>query len=586
VLVAALCMAAISSGVALPRAAPAPPPEARARGSARIERTSTQVLSARNTTGSAEASALRPGAARNRRTAGCALPVNYLRRIRRGYAPGRSPDILMVPREPNFFGALPAVTSHSGPWNYVQQVPLVFYGPGSIRSQGDLTLAREATLADIAPTIAELVGAPFPQSRPGRAISEALVPEPARRRPALVLTIVWDGGGWNVLNTWPKAWPTLARMARRGTSVSNVVVGSSPSVTPAVHATIGTGAFPKQHGVVDIPLRTPDGVVPYSFPLGSSHLLEMRTLADLYDPTSHNRARIGMFAFQFFHLGMMGHGASLPGGDRDIAVIAEREDGQFVTRSGDFFTNEGSYYLPPYTSSVPGFGEDLRAVDLEDGRLDSRWGGTIDLRDPSHVRHSPVWVRYQTRVIEEVMRKEGFGRDRIPDLFFVNYKEIDDVGHNWNMLGRQTRDTLRASDDMLARLIHWLDQTVGRNRWVIALTADHGQTPLPTEVGAWPIRMNALTYDVARHFGVRAGDLFAEERPAGLWLRRSTMAANGITAEEISSYLLDYRIRDNASGASGIPRQYRKRMGERVFSAVFPGRSLGSIWRCARRATP
>jgi predicted AlkP superfamily pyrophosphatase or phosphodiesterase len=197
-----------------------------------------------------------------------------------------------------------------------------------------------------------------------------------------------------------------------------------------------------------------------------------------------------------------------------------------------------------------------------------------------------VWVRYQTRVIEEVMRKEGFGRDRIPDLFFVNYKEIDDVGHNWNMLGRQTRDTLRASDDMLARLIRWLDETVGRNRWVIALTADHGQTPLPTEVGAWPIRMNALTYDVARHFGVRAGDLFAEERPTGLWLRRSTMAANGITSKEIASYLLDYRIRDNASAASDVPRQYRKRMGERVFSAVFPGRSLGSIWRCARRATP
>jgi arylsulfatase A-like enzyme len=514
----------------------------------------------------------------------CTLPVEQLQRIRRGHAHGRSPDLLMVPRAPNFFGALPAVTSHSGPWDYVQKVPLVLYGPGFIRALGDLHLARHPTLADIAPTIAELIGLPWPRSRPGRAISQALVPEEERAGgPALVLVIVWDGGGWNVLNRWPDSWPTLARMARQGASVRGVVVGSSPSVTPAVHATIGTGAFPKQHGVVDIPLRTRNGILPYSFPGGSSRVLDMSTLADLHDRATGNAARVGMFAFQFFHLGMMGHGAAWPGGDRDIAVIVQRQAGRSVTRAGDFETNEDSYVLPPYVPETPGFETDVRTVDSGDGRVDSRWMGSGDLTDPSDVRHSPVWVHYQTRITQEILRRESFGKDAVTDLFFTNYKEIDDVGHNWNMLEPEMGSVLRSSDAMLDRLIDFLDANVGRGRWVIALTADHGQAPLPSSSGAWPIRMRVMTRDLGRRFGIAARKIIAEERPTGLWLDRSALEAEGITQKDIARWLMDYRLEDNVKRDEDVPSRYRTRLEERLFAAVFPARELRRIWGCARR---
>jgi hypothetical protein len=513
----------------------------------------------------------------------CTLPVDQLQRVRRGHAPGRSPDVVLVPRAPNFFGALPAVTSHSGPWDYVQRVPLVLYGPGFIRARGDIDLARHPTLADIAPTIAELIGLPWPRTRPGRAISRALVPEPRRpEAPALVLVIVWDGGGWNVLHRWPDSWPTLARMTRRGSSVRGVVAGSSPSVTPAVHATIGTGAFPKQHGVVDIPIRTADGILPYSFPEGSSRVLEMSTLADLHDRATGNAAKVGMFAFQFFHLGMMGHGAAWPGGDRDIAVIAQRQAGRTVTRAGDFDTNEDLYVMPPYVPETPGFEGDVHAVDSSDGRVDSTWMGSGDLTDPSDVRHSPVWVRYQTRITEEILQRESFGQDAVTDLFFTNYKEIDDVGHNWNMLEPEMGSVLRSSDAMLDRLIDFLDSNVGRDRWVIALTADHGQAPLPSTSGAWPIRMKVMIRDLGRHFGVPARRFIAEERPTGLWLDRGVLEAEGMTQRDIARFLMDYTLEDNTRPGADLPSRYRSRLREPLFSAVFPARQLGRIWECAR----
>src|SRR5680860_33807 len=187
----------------------------------------------------------------------CAEDLEILRRVRAGLHRERGPEIATVPREPNYFGGFSTYT-HSGPWDYVQRVPLALYGPGFIKSQGDLKLQRRVTLADVAPTLAELVGVELPGDRPGRAITEALVDENRRGRPKVIVQLVWDGGGTNVLEQWPESWPTLGRIMAEGTSILDVEVGASPSVTPAVHATIGTGAFPRQHGIVGIRARDGD----------------------------------------------------------------------------------------------------------------------------------------------------------------------------------------------------------------------------------------------------------------------------------------------------------------------------------------
>src|SRR5688500_16246350 len=55
------------------------------------------------------------------------LPV-LARRIRRGHVPGASPDINLIPREPNYIGTA-AAPVHSGPWDYLARVPLVIFGP-------------------------------------------------------------------------------------------------------------------------------------------------------------------------------------------------------------------------------------------------------------------------------------------------------------------------------------------------------------------------------------------------------------------------------------------------------------------------
>ena len=83
----------------------------------------------------------------------CSLGPEILQRIARGVRPDRGGDIQLVPREPNFVrGGL----SHAGPWDYLQRIPMLWYGPGYVRPG---SYDEPVTLADVAPSITLVTGA-------------------------------------------------------------------------------------------------------------------------------------------------------------------------------------------------------------------------------------------------------------------------------------------------------------------------------------------------------------------------------------------------------------------------------------------
>jgi hypothetical protein len=502
----------------------------------------------------------------------CALPKQHLLRIARGVFPGRSPEITVVPREPNFFGSFTA-NSHSGPWDYVQRVPVVLWGPGYVKRQGAIAPEKEVHNLDIVATIAELVGQELPEERPGRALTEALVPGSKRTTPPkLVVTIVWDGGGDNVLQQWPGAWPNLKGLIRDGTRLSASVVGSSPPVTPASHASIGTGTYPSEHGIVDIPLRI-DGQMDGSWPNKSPKYLAVPSFADLYDQATGNAAEIAMVADHNWHLGMIGHGSYMAGGDKDFGVILNDADG--------LTTNPNYYSLPPYLGDVEGWEEDVRTIDASDGEVDDLWMGNDVLTEDRLARETPAMTLYQTRIIRELVEREGLGADEVTDLLFVNYKQVDYVGHRFNMVQPEMESVLEYTDQELGELVEFFDETVGENNWVLALTADHGSTPAAISTKAWPIGMEALTNSIADEFETTSGKLFDAQRVTGLWTNQEGLDELGITHEEIADFMIEQRIKDNAVAVEELPEGYDERLDEPIFSAVFPTDQMDRILECA-----
>ena len=81
------------------------------------------------------------------RSSACALPPRELLRVWQGTKLPARGEIQLVAAEPDYVGG---GLSHAGPWDYVQEVPLLFYGPGRVPALGRVD--GRATLADIAPT--------------------------------------------------------------------------------------------------------------------------------------------------------------------------------------------------------------------------------------------------------------------------------------------------------------------------------------------------------------------------------------------------------------------------------------------------
>lgn len=507
--------------------------------------------------------------------AACRLPERYYDRIHRDYFEGRSPDIIALPQEPNYYGSFVG-TSHSGPWDYLQRIPIVLYGPGTIAAQGDIAPDREVTLADIAPTVAEMLGAEWPDDRPGRALTEALLPEGEREKPKLIITVVWDGGGWNVLEEWPDAWPELTKLIDEGTSVTNALVGTSPSNTPVAHTNIGTGTFPDQHGIVDIRIRQGSKTVD-SFVNKAGKYVEVPTIADTYDLAVDNEAEIGLFGYHPWHVGMLGHGARIPGADKDLAALVSHRGEDIVGVDKRYFE------FPPYADDVPGMDEDIQLTDAADGSVDGLWLGNDVFNDSFTRKHSPVYIRYQTRVVREMIQRENFGVDDVSDLFFVNYKPMDTIGHKYNMVNREMESAVRASDGELAKLRALLDAAVGKDEWVMIMTADHGQTPMARTTGAWPVRLEEMMRDTARHFKTEVKKLFIDGRVGFIWTNRKSLAKLGITEEEIADFMTSYTLGENVETAT-VPKGYKKRLDEKILAAAWPTKHTEAIATCIEGA--
>ncbi len=493
----------------------------------------------------------------------CSIPHQYLLRTWRGWRPDRGAQLSYIPLEPNFVGSgLP----HVGPWDYVEDVPMLWYGPGIIPA--GQTVKRPVTLAGIAPTVAKILHFDGFHPIDGQPMNEAV--QAGAPIPKVVVTMVWDAGGRNVLDYWPDSHPYLDSLIPKGTWFDDASVGSSPTSTAQDHATIGTGDFPNHHGIVGHHLEI-GGRLTSPWNDGPSFLIEP-TLADIYDRAMGNKPVVGIVGTVDIHFGMLGHGSFFTGGDRDIAL----------TRSvvgGDTLTDEGfTWNLPPrdapyfklakYANDVPGFANDVRRVDQADGKLDGLWrGNSIDQLLKGF--DTPARTPYQERVVETVVKKEGFGKDDTPDLLYLNFKEIDYISHVWSMNSLEMRDAVVAQDLALKRFVAFMNQQVGKGNWVLALTADHGAMPDPAVSGGFQISTAPIEAGINAKFDTNGDDVPVVNlvQPSQVFLNTDELTKNGFTVGDVARWIMTLTQAQSAGpGATVDPAT----ANDKVFQAAFP----------------
>lgn len=489
----------------------------------------------------------------------CEVPPDYLAHIWRGHDPKRSEDVTFLPDEPNVWGTYSA---HSGPWPYLQDIPLVFAGPAVSGGAGD----ARASLADVYPTLGALLQADL-EPRDGAALLPAAA---AGETPDLVVTIVWDGVGDNVLERYREAWPTLAATMESGVAFTDAVVGSSPSITPATHGTIGTGAFPRTHGVVGIDLRI-GGKLTSAMRNGNPRMLRRSTLADQFDLQHGNRPKVGLLGWKEWHLPFLGKGAAHAGGDRDLVALIGDE--------GKVSGHPRYYRTPRYMKTAQHrFEAHVASDDRSDGRVDGKMAGHD--HEIVSVEDSPAWIRYQSDLMMRMLKRGGFGAGGPADLFFVNFKAADMVGHAHTMDSAPMRAALEAQDAALARLLRYLEREAPNH--VLVLTADHGSTPDLERSGGWGIDAKETEVDLNRALGAPAGEtIVATSTAYGVYLDRGLLRSLGRTPRDVAGFLNSYTLRDNVAKGETIPAAHEEHADDPVMAAAWARRDFPAVLQCA-----
>jgi arylsulfatase A-like enzyme len=474
------------------------------------------------------------------------LGAQYMELVRRAYHSGRSGDLQLVvapfnsanyaaeslslvPQDPR--------TSHASVWMYLERIPLVVYGPGVFEHSDSVD---RVSLADLAPTTAELIGfRDWPTGRPGEVLPGLRL---TGRTPKIVVTYVFDGGGWNVLRQWPDTWPTLKRLMTQGANYRNALTGTFPSITACAHATIGTGAFPRVHGVTGHNIRggSYGSRKTYGEPGNAdpSDIL-VPTLADLYSASTGNAAWVGQIGYQVWHMGMIGFGGPDRTPDqKPVGVYWDEGTGAWAPHNPDLFR------LPAQTPGLDVYEAHQADFATKETTLTSPdWDRQFDPKGGQSPCCSPPVVEYQHDLIVATLDSEPIG-EHGPSLLYTTYKSPDYTGHIYNMYSDWEGLMLRTVDDQLAKLEAELEARYP-GEYVLIVTADHGQCPLPDEVNGVRLDPIQLTRVIEERFGAGPGSVVQDVWPSEVYLNVDGLRDSGATVDDVAAHIRHLTYRQN-----------------------------------------
>lgn len=163
----------------------------------------------------------------------------------------------------------------------------------------------------------------------------------------------------------------------------------------------------------------------------------------------------------------------------------------------DAYQNEddGVGENPPdgWTSTFPHPLTQTRA----DGRLVSYWQST------------PAADAFLAHLAMAAADEFKLGRDRL-DYLAISFSELDTTGHAFGPDSHEVQDVLLRLDRSIGELLDHLDAKVGKGRYVVALTGDHGVAPLPERSkslgqDAGRVNLKALAIELDAALGARWG---------------------------------------------------------------------------------
>lgn len=303
------------------------------------------------------------------------------------------------------------------------------------------------------------------------------------KRPKLVVGVVVDQMRWDYLIRYQDRYSEdgFKRLMNQGYNCNRTLINYLPSVTAVGHTAIYTGSVPAINGIssgsIYLNGRLLDTVYDEEKqPVGiegkhssSPHNLLVTTITDELRLATNFKSKV-------ISVSLKDRASILPGGHTANAAY------WFDGKSGNFYTS--TYYM----ESLPSWVESFNAKKLADKYNKQGWQFLYDedAYEQSHAKNPEIELKvgydvsnshFGNNIVldfaREALVNEELGKDTTTDFLAVSLSAPDHIAHKVGPNSSYMEDLYLRLDKELAGFIDYLDTKVGKENYVLFLTADH-----------------------------------------------------------------------------------------------------------------
>ena len=362
--------------------------------------------------------------------------------------------------------------------------------------------------------------------------SLAVTAQETDRRPKLIVLLMVDQMRGDYIDKFRAQWSGgLQRLVSSGAWFRQADYPYYNTVTCAGHTTVATGTLPWTHGMVmngwwdrtrNREVACTDdphvSLVSYGKPVpgagNSAAPIRVATLADELRAQLSPAARVVTFSLKAR--------SAIPLGGRHPDAVAWFDDsGTFVTSTA--FTNTPTAAVADFIRRRPVEGDvgkvwqrtlPVSAYLYEERAIGAHapeglstsfphpLGGDAHKLDQAFYdrwQESPFSDEYLADMTLAVASAMHLGRTATTDLMAIGFSALDKVGHDYGPNSHEVQDVLVRLDRTLARFFAELDAAIGPGNYVVALTGDHGVSPVPERLAAYGIESGRISHDSVDH---------------------------------------------------------------------------------------
>ncbi|MBL0359074.1 MAG: alkaline phosphatase family protein [Chitinophagaceae bacterium] len=341
--------------------------------------------------------------------------------------------------------------------------------------------------------------------------AQAITTQASPANAKLIVGLVIDQMRWDYLYRYKELYSSngFRRLLQEGFSCENTMIPYTPTYTAPGHTCVYTGSVPAIHGIVGnswysrltkkYVYCTDDSTVST---VGSNTDAGKMSPGNMWTTTITDELRLSNnFKSKVIGIALKDRGAILPAGhSANAAYWYDDKVGKFIT---------STHYMPALPQWVSRFNDkDLAAkymsqdwntllplakYDLSGSDdVPFEWNikgektvtfphklSTITKDKYEAFKTTPFANTYTFDFAKAAIENESLGKNTVTDFLTVSISSTDYIGHSFGPNSVEAEDTYLRLDKDIAEFLAYLDNKVGKGKYLIFLTADHGAAHVP-----------------------------------------------------------------------------------------------------------